>query len=111
MDSRMDNRNRRKGFLRYRIYKDCRNVENTGGLHCMTSSELKEIFTNLTIWQKNGQRAPHKPLLILYALAQLQRGETVLPYIQVREKLKRLLIEFGPVRKSYHPEEPFVRLS
>lgn len=35
----------------------------------------------------------------------------LLPYEQVREKLKRLLIEFGPARKSYHPEEPFVRLS
>lgn len=77
----------------------------------MTAAELRDIFTNLIIWKKNGQRAPHKPLLILYALAQLQRGVTVLPYEQVREKLKRLLIEFGPTRKSYHPEEPFVRLS
>lgn len=30
--------------------------------------------------------------------------------MQTREKLKSLLIEFGPYRKSYHPEEPFVRL-
>jgi putative restriction endonuclease len=76
----------------------------------MISSELKEIFNNLTIWKKNGQRAPHKPLLLLYALAQIQQGTTVLPYKEVREKLKRLLYEFGPPRKSYHPEEPFVRL-
>lgn len=77
----------------------------------MNSNELKGIFANLSIWKKKGQRAPHKPLLLLYALAELQRGDTVLPYIQVREKLKKLLIEFGPPRKSYHPEEPFVRLS
>jgi len=77
----------------------------------MNADELKTTVSNLSIWKKNGQRAPHKPLLLLYALAQLQRGVTELPYMQVQEKLKRLLIEFGPPRKSYHPEEPFVRLT
>ncbi|MBW4081277.1 phosphorothioated DNA-binding restriction endonuclease [Paenibacillus sp. S150] len=76
----------------------------------MTSDELKARIANLTIWKKNGQRAPHKPLLILYALARLQHNSAILPYVQTREKLKSLLIEFGPCRKSYHPEEPFVRL-
>ncbi|NOU94878.1 restriction endonuclease [Paenibacillus sp. LMG 31456] len=68
------------------------------------------LKNNLTIWKKNGQRAPHKPLLLLYALGRLQHNETSLPYEQVRLKLKKLLTEFGPSRKSYHPEEPFVRL-
>ncbi|WP_106768805.1 phosphorothioated DNA-binding restriction endonuclease [Paenibacillus faecalis] len=77
----------------------------------MEESELKEKISNLTIWKKNGQRAPHKPLLILLGLAQLQQNNTILPYELVREKLKKLLIEFGPIRKSYHPEEPFVRLT
>jgi putative restriction endonuclease len=77
----------------------------------MEASELKEKISNLTIWKKNGQRAPHKPLLILLSLAQLQQDHTVLPYDQVKGKLKKLLIEFGPPRKSYHPEEPFVRLT
>ena len=77
----------------------------------MEASELKEKLSNLTIWKKNGQRAPHKPLLILLGLALLQQNNTVLPYELVREKLKKLLIEFGPPRKSYHPEQPFVRLT
>lgn len=76
----------------------------------MDPSQLKERLANLSIWKKNGQRAPHKPLLILLALARLQQNETVLPYELVREKMKSLLIEFGPTRKSYHPEQPFVRL-
>ncbi|WP_199619843.1 phosphorothioated DNA-binding restriction endonuclease [Paenibacillus alkalitolerans] len=76
----------------------------------MNIQELKEKLTKLTIWKKNGQRAPHKPLLILYALGQYLNGKTKLPYEEVRHKLKNLLIEFGPSRKSYHPEEPFVRL-
>jgi putative restriction endonuclease len=76
----------------------------------MEAADLIEKISNLSIWKKNGQRAPHKPLLILLGLAQLQQSNTILPYEQVREKLKKLLIEFGPPRKSYHPEEPFVRL-
>jgi putative restriction endonuclease len=77
----------------------------------MNADELKSILSKLSIWKKNGQRAPHKPLLVLYALAQLQRQQSILPYIEVREKLKKLLFEFGPPRKSYHPEQPFVRLT
>ncbi|WP_159888651.1 phosphorothioated DNA-binding restriction endonuclease [Paenibacillus puerhi] len=77
----------------------------------MEASDLKDKVSNLSIWKKNGQRAPHKPLLILLGLAQLQQNRTVLPYELVRGKLKKLLIEFGPPRKSYHPEQPFVRLT
>ncbi len=31
-------------------------------------------FANLSIWTRQGQRAPHKPLLVLHALGRLQRG-------------------------------------
>lgn len=77
----------------------------------MNAEELKNKISNLSIWKKNGQRAPHKPLLLLYALGQLQQNVTHLPYEEVRLKLRKLLFEFGPSRKSYHPEEPFVRLT
>lgn len=76
----------------------------------MNDEELRKRISNLSIWKKNGQRAPHKPLLLLFALAKLQQDQTVLAYEDVRTKLKKLLFEFGPSRKSYHPEEPFVRL-
>ncbi|MFD0715500.1 phosphorothioated DNA-binding restriction endonuclease [Paenibacillus sp. GCM10027626] len=76
----------------------------------MEKAELIHKISNLSIWKKNGQRAPHKPLLLLLALAEIQQNHSMLPYEQVRAKLKNLLIEFGPSRKSYHPEEPFVRL-
>lgn len=78
----------------------------------MNIEELKTKIDNLSIWKKGDQRAPHKPLLILYALSQIgKKNERLHPYEEVRERLKYLLIEFGPVRKSYHPEEPFVRLT
>lgn len=61
--------------------------------------------------EKGDQRAPHKPLLILYSIGQLQRGmPRLIEYSKARDTLKELLIDFGPLRKSYHPEQPFVRL-
>lgn len=73
--------------------------------------ELIKQLNQLSIWKKGDQRAPHKPLLILYTLGELQKGDSrLIPYRDAREKLKELLIEFGPLRSSYHPEQPFVRL-
>ncbi|SES04589.1 putative restriction endonuclease [Gracilibacillus ureilyticus] len=77
----------------------------------MNKSELLERISNLAVWKKGDQRAPHKPLLILYALGQWQltRQKRFL-YANAKPKLVELLIEYGPKRKSYHPEQPFVRL-
>ncbi|MGG3471343.1 phosphorothioated DNA-binding restriction endonuclease [Neobacillus pocheonensis] len=78
----------------------------------MNGNELKQNIQNISIWKKGDQRAPHNPLLLLYALGKIQNEvDRFLPYKEVKEKLTSLLIEFGPKRKSYHPEEPFVRLS
>lgn len=77
----------------------------------MNAEELKTKIQKLSIWKKGDQRAPHKPLLILYALGQMQaHSDRLIPYEITRVKLTELLREFGPIRKSYHPEEPFVRL-
>ncbi|RSK27604.1 restriction endonuclease [Bacillus sp. HMF5848] len=78
----------------------------------MDRQELMSRIEGLSIWRKGDQRAPHKPLLILYALGQLRSNNNrYLKYEDVKSKLKELLMEFGPLRKSYHPEHPFVRLS
>jgi putative restriction endonuclease len=78
----------------------------------MNRERLLSDIKNMNIWKKHDQRAPHKPLLILYALAQLQTNQKQwLDYRIVSEDLRRLLIDFGPYRKSYHPEQPFVRLA
>lgn len=79
----------------------------------MTLSEktLLELFSDLTVWRRGDQRAPHKPLLLLYTLARVQRGgERLEPFEKTEAALTRLLVDFGPQRKSYHPEEPFWRL-
>jgi putative restriction endonuclease len=73
--------------------------------------DIIERFSKITVWKRGGERAPHKPLLILYALARLQRGEPRLaPFEELEEPLRQLLMDYGPPRKSFHPEYPFWHL-
>lgn len=77
----------------------------------MPSTSIKEKFKNLTVWKRGGERAPHKPLLVLYALGRISRNpDRLIPYKEIDQKLKDLLIAFGPCRSKYHPEFPFWRL-
>lgn len=77
----------------------------------MTPEEIKSRFEAITVWKRGGQRAPHKPLLALYAIGRMLRGEPrLVDFAQVNRDLGRLLQEFGPRRKSVHPEYPFWRL-
>lgn len=77
----------------------------------MTADEIRRHFAAVRIWTRGDERAPHKPLLLLYALGRLQRGEgRLVPYSAVDEDLRRLLVEYGPSRSAYHPEYPFGRL-
>lgn len=58
-------------------------------------------------WSRDGYRAPHKPLLLLYALGHHQRrGGAQLEYSEVEADLERLLREFGPARRTT-PAYPF----
>lgn len=68
-------------------------------------------LADLSTWSRNGQRALHKPLLVLYALGRWQRGDfNDIPFKVVTVDLTALLKAFGPPRKTFHPEYPFWRL-
>ena len=62
-------------------------------------------------WKRGQQRAPHKPLLLLHAIAQL-RNDCIsrLPYAEVGPKLSGWLNEFGLPNRNQKPEQPFWRL-
>ena len=76
----------------------------------MISDPILDQIEKLNVWSRRGERAPHKPLLILLALGRLARGEAALPFSECEPQLTDLLREFGPSRQSYHPEYPFWRL-
>jgi putative restriction endonuclease len=72
--------------------------------------ECLQRFANLNVWKRGSERAPHKPLLVLYALGRWQNGETQIAFRDANPDLAELLRDFGPNRKSYHPEFPFWHL-
>jgi putative restriction endonuclease len=76
----------------------------------MDSESILQRFDELSIWKQGDQRAPHKPLLVLYALGRWQRGLAEVGFREAEAELKALLREFGPPRRSDHPEQPFWRL-
>lgn len=74
----------------------------------MLREDIIKSFDRIRIWKKGDERAPHKPLLILYALGQLSRGgPNDFAFCDAAPVLTSLLEEFGPTRKSYSPEYPF----
>ncbi|KZZ35387.1 MULTISPECIES: phosphorothioated DNA-binding restriction endonuclease [unclassified Oleiphilus] len=74
----------------------------------MENQFIKDIICALSVWEKGEVRAPHKPLLTLLILGHYQNGHSrLVKYMDIEKKLNALLKEFGPYRKSYHPEYPF----
>lgn len=76
----------------------------------MEGQAVLQRFDELAIWRQGDQRAPHKPLLVLYALGRWQQGKPEVTFLEAEPDLAALLREFGPPRKSDHPEQPFWRL-
>lgn len=77
-----------------------------------TNKTLETEISNLTIWRKGDQRAPHKPLLLLYVLAEYQKGHARLFNYgeEIHGPLLDLLKNFGPQRRDHYPAMPFWRL-
>jgi putative restriction endonuclease len=78
-----------------------------------TREDVLARIRTINPWKnsKTGERAPHKPLLILYALGQLLcEGKNRIRFAEFYDPFTHLLEEFGPPRKSYHPEYPFWHL-
>ncbi|MFD8415599.1 phosphorothioated DNA-binding restriction endonuclease [Streptomyces sp. NPDC059650] len=69
-----------------------------------------ESTAKLRQWTRGGARAPHKPLLFLYALGRYQQdADAELKYGAVEEDLKQLLAEYGPTHRTT-PAYPFHHL-
>lgn len=69
----------------------------------LAAMDWLDRVAKLRQWTNSDVRAPHKPLLLLYALGNYQHDvDNELRYSAVEEELKRLLSEYGPS----HPTTP-----
>jgi putative restriction endonuclease len=73
-----------------------------------------ERLTALKQYQHNGQRVPHKPLLMLMALSRLaETGSSEMQWSDAEERLADLVAEFGPATHTGRRQSaayPFTRL-
>ena len=77
----------------------------------MATHDILERFEQLRLWSSNDRRAPHKPLLALWAIGRCLSGaDQMAPFSLVDQELRKLLAAFGPHRKVMHTEFPFWRL-
>jgi len=76
-----------------------------------TAQQVLEAFDGIRRAPNDGRYAPHKPLLILLALARVQRGEQrMAAFTEVEPNLKALLMEFGPSKSADRRHLPFWHL-
>ncbi len=68
----------------------------------------RQALSILNTWKRGDQRAVHKPLLTLMLIAKAaSNGSRRIHFVTIAEELTKLLKEFGPRRRIYHPEFPF----
>jgi len=76
------------------------------------SPNLLNRIHALRTYRQGDRRAPHKPLLILYAIAQLQHGNRSIPFDDVKQALDPLLAAYAPpVKRRHQPELPYWHLA
>lgn len=76
------------------------------------SRDILEEFARLKIFQRGEQRAIHKPLLVLFALAKLTQGTSrLMDFAAIEGDFKQLLEEFGPSSAPSSRHYPFWHLA
>ena len=76
--------------------------------------QFLENLRNIQQWARGSRRAPHKPLLLLVALARIQHeDEQFVSFADIDDPLANLLHVYGPPSKVSRPKthEPFSRLT
>jgi putative restriction endonuclease len=76
-----------------------------------TQEAILERVRSLSTWKRGGERAPHKPLLLLLSLSRITQGlPRLAAFSDLASPLAMLLRNYGPPRASVHPEYPFWHL-
>ncbi|SEH04719.1 HIT family protein [Candidatus Venteria ishoeyi] len=76
----------------------------------MSTEPVFQLFKDIKTWKRNTEQARHKPLLILYAIAQYLRHEQKeFTFLEIDRELKQLLTRFSE-DKYFNTHHPFWRL-
>ena len=75
----------------------------------MDAQKIRQLFEGIRRAPgREASYAPHKPLLLLMALARIQRGlPRLFTFESVEPELKNLLMEFGPSNAQANRNMPF----
>jgi putative restriction endonuclease len=80
----------------------------------LSDEEVLDRLTSFRQYQQDGKRAPHKPLLVLLALARLEEtGTSAVSWSTAENQLADLISEFGPPSRTGRAQSaayPFTRL-
>ena len=77
----------------------------------MTHDQIVAAFDRMRVWQRGDQRAVHKPLLVLLALARVGSScAAMIGWDEAEPRLKALLEEFGPAGSANSRHYPFWHL-
>src|SRR5690348_11338123 len=82
--------------------------------HASALEDVLERLTSLRQYQHHGKRVPHKPLLVLLALGQLEStGSSAVSWEVAQDRLADLIVEFGPQTRTSRNQSaayPFTQL-
>ena len=75
------------------------------------ADDVRRLFKKLKVWKRRGRRAPHKPLLALWAIGRCKKGlPRLTPFRKVDDDVSKLIRKFGPRRAQIRVAYPFWRL-
>ena len=78
----------------------------------LSSQDVLKAFDRIRVFQRGEQRAVHKPLLILMALARIAQGAPrMVRFDEIDAPFKQLLAEFGPSSAPSSRHYPFWHLA
>ncbi len=77
----------------------------------MNSNQVLDKIRHINVNKSGERRAPHKPLLLLLAIAKLLEGQRDISFTEVEKHLGPLLTAYAPpVKKRHQPELPYWHL-
>lgn len=77
----------------------------------ISNNDIQVRFENLRVWSRYGIRAPHKPMLAIWAIGRCLNNEPRLALFDtIHAELTRLIQLFGPHRGRVRTEYPFSRM-